>query len=140
MASNVSLHDIPTGPLDHCQICNSFNLLPVLNLGHHAPCDSLLTQNQLCERENTYPLNLVRCYDCGLVQIDYAVAPEELFFPEYPYRSGITETLLNEISGSTFLNFEKLRVACTFLSLRSIIGECKYESVNGSKSTPSPVA
>ena len=97
MASNVSLHDIPTGPLDHCQICNSLNLLPVLNLGHHAPCDSLLTQDQLCERENTYPLNLVRCDDCGLVQIDYAVAPEELFFPEYPYRSGITETLLNNL-------------------------------------------
>jgi len=31
------------------------------------------------------------------VQIDYVVAPEELFFPEYPYRSGITSTLVKNL-------------------------------------------
>ena len=35
--------------------------------------------------------------DCGLVQIDYVVNPEELFFPGYPYRSGITSTLVNNL-------------------------------------------
>jgi hypothetical protein len=47
--------------------------------------------------ERTYPLNLVRCEDCGLVQIDYAVAAEELFFADYPYRSGITSALVGNL-------------------------------------------
>ena len=85
--------DIPLGPIDTCQICQSDNLQDVIDLGFSAPCDSLLTKEQLRRGEKIYPLHLVRCRDCGLVQIDYAVDPSELFHPDYPYRSGITETL-----------------------------------------------
>ncbi|MCF8150169.1 MAG: class I SAM-dependent methyltransferase [Sulfuritalea sp.] len=90
-------HDLSPGRIDGCQICGSTGLLPILSLGHHAPCDSLLWPEQLHQLERTYPLDLVRCPDCGLVQIDYVVAPEELFFPEYPYRSGITSTLVGNL-------------------------------------------
>jgi hypothetical protein len=76
------------------------DLITVINLGHHAPCDSLLWPKQLAEPERTYPLNLLRCPDCGLVQIDYAVAAEELFFPDYPYRSGITSTLVGNLKST----------------------------------------
>jgi hypothetical protein len=69
----------------------------ILDLGHQAPCDSLLKPAQLRDAEKTYPLNFVRCRACGLAQIDYVVAPEELFYPDYPYRSGITETLVNNL-------------------------------------------
>lgn len=93
-------HDLPDGHLISCQICGSENLLPIISLGHHAPCDSLLWPKQLHKLERTYPLNLVRCPDCGLVQIDYAVAAEELFFPNYPYRSGITSTLVGNLKSS----------------------------------------
>ncbi len=93
-------HDLPDGHLSTCQICGSERLLPIISLGHHAPCDSLLWPKQLHEPERTYPLNLVRCPDCGLVQIDYAVAAEELFFPEYPYRSGITTTLVGNLKST----------------------------------------
>lgn len=96
----VSQHDLPNGHLNTCQICGSKNLLPIICLGHHAPCDSLLWPKQLNEPERTYPLNLVRCSDCGLVQIDYVVAAEELFFPDYPYRSGITPTLVGNLKST----------------------------------------
>lgn len=101
----VPSHDLANGHLDACQICGSNHLIPVINLGHHAPCDSLLWPNQLLEPEKTYPLNLVRCPECSLVQIDYVVAAEELFFPNYPYRSGITSTLVGNLksSGPTIL-------------------------------------
>ena len=69
-----------------------------LDLGHQAPCDSLLWPKQLKEPERTYPLRFLVCDDCSLAQIDYAVPPEELFFPEYPYRSGITATLVEKLS------------------------------------------
>jgi len=105
-------HDLSEGHVDTCQICDSEKLELILNFGHHAPCDSLLWPNGLREMERTYPLNLVRCTDCGLVQIDYAVAPEELFFADYPYRSGITSTLVDNLrsTGPTIIqrfNMEK---------------------------------
>jgi hypothetical protein len=53
----------------------------------------------LKQSERSYPLNLVRCRDCGLVQLDYAVDGKELFYPDYPYRSGITETLKKNLHG-----------------------------------------
>ena len=95
--SNGLSHDLNPGRIESCQICGSTELLPILSLGHHAPCDSLLWPEQLHQAERTYPLDLVRCADCGLVQIDYVVAPEELFFPKYPYRSGITSTLVGNL-------------------------------------------
>jgi len=100
------VHDLPNGHLNTCQICGSGELLPIINLGHHAPCDSLLWPRQLNEAESRYPLNLVRCKECGLVQIDYVVPAEELFFPDYPYRSGITSTLVSNLksTGPTIMN------------------------------------
>src|SRR5882672_5871177 len=86
-------HDLPVGHVPSCQICAAAELELVLDLGHHAPCDSLLTAHQLTQAERTYPLRFYRCRQCGLAQIDHVVAPEELFYPAYPYRSGITETL-----------------------------------------------
>lgn len=81
-------------------------MLPIISLGHQAPCDSLLWPKQLNEPERTYPLNLMLCASCSLVQIDYAVAAEELFFPEYPYRSGITPALVSNLkkTGPTIVN------------------------------------
>ena len=86
-------HNLAPGHQARCQICSAERLDLVLDLGHHPPCDSLLTLQQLNEAEKVYPLRFMRCLECGLAQIDYVVPPEELFFPEYPYRSGITGTL-----------------------------------------------
>jgi len=52
------------------------------------------------EKENTYPLRFIRCKNCGLAQIDHVVAPEELFYPDYPYRTGITETLARNLQST----------------------------------------
>jgi hypothetical protein len=84
-------------------------------MGHHAPCDSLLTKSDLRKEEITYPLNLVRCGECSLVQIDYVVAPEILFPEEYPYRSGITESLV------TFLQSTSRSVLARYPHLKSSV-------------------
>ena len=44
-----------------------------------------------------YPLRLLKCDDCDLVQIDYVVDPKVVFHNEYPYLGGITETLANNL-------------------------------------------
>lgn len=90
-------HDLEPGHLTNCQVCGSTGLELVIDLGHQSPCDSLLKPHHLNESENTYPLRFLRCPHCGLAQIDYVVPSEVLFFPDYPYRSGITGTLVNNL-------------------------------------------
>lgn len=96
MSNNVN-HNLSPGKITCCQICGSEDLELVFDFGFHPPCDSLLTSEQLDEPEMTFPLRLVVCKECTLSQIDHVVDPKYLFFPEYPYRSGITETLSNNL-------------------------------------------
>ena len=106
-----SHHNLPVGSLSGCQVCAATDLELVLDLGYHAPCDSLLRQDQLREVEKTYPLRFLRCRHCGLAQIDYVADPRELFYPEYPYRSGITETLSRNLQAMTVKLCDELNLA-----------------------------
>lgn len=103
--------NLDPGLVPHCQICRSKKFEPILDLGHNALCDSPLTRAQLDEGETRYPLRLVRCGDCGLIQIDYCVSPALLFHADYPYLSGITETLRNNLHGIARRAVEKLGLA-----------------------------
>lgn len=102
MSTHSVKHDLEPGHLTNCQVCGSTGLELVIDLGHQSPCDSLLKRNQLNESESAYPLRFLRCPECGLAQIDYAVPSEVLFFPDYPYRSGITGTLANNLRSTGF--------------------------------------
>ena len=108
--NNTNIHDLTNGKVDCCQICKSSELTKIIDFGHQAPCDSLIWPEQLSQPETRYPLNLIRCNTCGLVQLDHVVDPEELFFAEYPYRSGITSTLANNLrtTASTIVKRYKL--------------------------------
>ena len=83
-------HDAAPGKLERCQITGSSNLNLVIDLGHQPPCDSLLTAEMLHKPEKTYPLRLMHCPDSGLAQLDYVVDGAEIYYPDYPYRSGIS--------------------------------------------------
>ena len=94
-------HNLAVGHINRCQICGNTELELILDLGHHAPCDSLLWPKDLNRPEETFPLKLYRCDECSLVQIDHVVSPEKLFFPDYPYRSGITPTLVQNLRSTS---------------------------------------
>ncbi len=87
-------HSIKTGHLDRCQVCNSTKTHLILDLGHQPPCDSLLTIKTLNTPEKTYPLRMMWCEICTLVQIDYCVDGAEVYHQEYPYRTGISKPLV----------------------------------------------
>jgi hypothetical protein len=71
----------------------------------------LLWPRQLDEAEMHYPLRFVVCKDCSLAQIDYVVAPDVLFYPDYPYRSGITQTLVEKLSRTAVSTLQRHSVA-----------------------------
>ena len=81
------------GQIDICRSCGSSHLEVVLDLGMSPLADRLLTAEQLKEPEARYPLRLTFCHDCSLVQIDYTVAPAELFGNDYPYFSSVSDAL-----------------------------------------------
>ena len=79
--------------LKSCRSCGYRNLTTVLSLGSTPLANALLTFEQLNEPENTYPLEVVFCPRCTLLQITETVAPEKLF-REYFYLSSFSDTLL----------------------------------------------
>jgi SAM-dependent methyltransferase len=81
------------GQIHVCRSCGSSHLETVLDLGMSPLADRLLTADQLNAAEARYPLRLVFCHDCSLVQIDHTVAPEELFCNDYPYFSSVSDAL-----------------------------------------------
>lgn len=76
-----------------CRACGRTGLELILSLGKMPLANRLLTHEQLGEPEPTYPLDLVFCPSCTLVQITETVPPEELF-REYLYLSSFSDTVL----------------------------------------------
>ena len=92
------------GHSSKCQICGSIDLQVILKYGHQCPVHGHRTKDQLNEEEVFYPLNLCFCNNCFLVQIDYIIDPQIVFYPEYPYMTSMTNMLVN--------NFRELANYC----------------------------
>lgn len=76
-----------------CRSCGAMDLAPILDLGRTPLANSLPTADSLHLTEPTYPLELVYCPHCSLVQITETVPPEELF-RDYLYFSSFSDTML----------------------------------------------
>jgi hypothetical protein len=76
-----------------CRSCGSRQLELVLSLGSTPLANALLREPDLARPEPRFPLDLVFCRACALVQITETVPPEQLF-REYLYFSSFSETML----------------------------------------------
>jgi SAM-dependent methyltransferase len=79
--------------INACRACGSAKLEKILDFGRVPLANSLLTDEQLAQPEPTYPLELVFCPACTLIQITATVLPEVLF-RNYFYYSSVSETML----------------------------------------------
>lgn len=70
----------------YCRACDACGLMEVLNLGRQPPSNALLVSP--LDKEDYYPLRLVSCRSCGLLQLDYDVPQSQLFNDSYPLYSG----------------------------------------------------
>jgi SAM-dependent methyltransferase len=78
-----------------CRHCKTPLLYTFLDLGSSPPSNAYLSLEDLSKPEIYYPLKLMVCTECWLVQtVDYA-KPDELFSPEYAYFSSTSSTWLN---------------------------------------------
>jgi SAM-dependent methyltransferase len=76
-----------------CRACGESRLIPVLSLGSTPLANALLAETELEQPEEFWPLELVRCEQCSLVQITETVPPEKLF-RDYAYLSSFSDTMV----------------------------------------------
>jgi hypothetical protein len=77
----------------NCLSCEKKLSLPFLNLGSTPLANSLLNSQADFANEKIYPLELVFCNYCKLVQLTHLVPPEELY-KDYVYFSSYSDSFL----------------------------------------------
>ncbi len=77
-----------------CRSCGSSNLISFVDLGAHAPCQTVLRPEDLNRPETTYPLHAYLCTDCWLVQLGYLLSAPDIF-TEYAYFSSYSDSWLD---------------------------------------------
>ncbi|MDP7197827.1 MAG: class I SAM-dependent methyltransferase, partial [SAR202 cluster bacterium] len=88
---------------DSCRICGSKNLTSILNLGDQYFANYSPKSNDVVPFQEKIPLELVRCdksidpKSCGLVQLRHTTPPN-LMYDRYFYRSGINQTMTNNLN------------------------------------------
>jgi hypothetical protein len=77
---------VASGPVTSCGLCGDrTRFTKILDLGNQP----------LAERDDgrRYPLGLLECGSCGLIQLSYMVNRREVFPPEHPYATGNTRAM-----------------------------------------------
>lgn len=77
-----------------CRHCGSALELTFLDLGSAPPSNAYLTRERLTTPEVWYPLRLLVCTDCWLVQTEDYAGREELFVDDYGYFSSTSRSWL----------------------------------------------
>jgi SAM-dependent methyltransferase len=75
-------------PIRHpeCRLCNTTLTTTFVNLGMSPLCESVLAADQIDQMEPFFPLHVLVCNNCFLVQLREYVKPENIF-TEYDYFS-----------------------------------------------------
>jgi SAM-dependent methyltransferase len=90
---NFARKKIAMTEVDACRACQSRELETVLDLGNTPLANSLLDKSGLHAAEPTFPLKVVFCRCCSLVQLSDTISPEKLF-RNYAYFSSFSDALL----------------------------------------------
>jgi len=103
-------HNFLPGKINKCQICSSKNLIKIINLGDQPLANSLQKKTKEKYSQEKFPIIVVRCEDCTLLQIDYIVDQNKVYHLDYPYLPGITKTVDNEQKELSDYLFENLEL------------------------------
>jgi len=77
-----------------CRHCHSALLLPFLDLGSAPPSNAYLSEAALLAPETWFPLRLMVCESCWLVQTEDHAGRESLFTEDYAYFSSFSTSWL----------------------------------------------
>ena len=77
-----------------CRSCGAELSLEFIDLGKMPPSNAYLSEADLLKSEATYPLRVLVCEECWLVQTEDFVGREDVFDSEYAYFSSYSTSWL----------------------------------------------
>ena len=77
-----------------CRHCGAGVTLPLVDLGSAPPSNAYVTSDRLAEPERRYPLRVLVCERCWLVQTEDFTRADELFDEDYAYFSSYSSSWL----------------------------------------------
>ena len=80
-----------------CRHCDAHVTLPFVDLGSSPPSNAYLTPAQLHAPESYYPLRVLVCESCWLVQTEDFAGFDDMFSAEYAYFSSFSSTMLAHV-------------------------------------------
>jgi C-methyltransferase C-terminal domain/Putative zinc binding domain/Methyltransferase domain len=80
-----------------CRHCDAHVTLPFVDLGSSPPSNAYLTPAQLQAPESYYPLRVLVCESCWLVQTEDFAGFDDMFSAEYAYFSSFSSTMLEHV-------------------------------------------
>src|SRR5207247_866847 len=85
---------VPRGRDMNCRHCGAALEVSMLDLGSAPPSNAYLTGETLKSAERWFPLRVLVCTSCWLVQTEDCTRSHELFDSEYAYFSGFSTSWL----------------------------------------------
>ncbi len=137
-------HNFDSGRIDFCQICNSKNLDPILDLGFQPLADDLKNFDSNSLETVFYPLKINLCQKCILLQTSYIVDDKKLYPSDYHYTPGISKQVLDNFNSfvKKTINLYKPRnddlildIGCNDGSLLSAFKKQGYKNLYGIEPT-----
>jgi 2-polyprenyl-3-methyl-5-hydroxy-6-metoxy-1,4-benzoquinol methylase len=80
-----------------CRHCDAAVTLPFVDLGSSPPSNAYLTPAQLQAPESYYPLRVLVCESCWLVQTEDFAGFDDMFSSEYAYFSSFSSTMMQHV-------------------------------------------
>lgn len=79
----------------NCRFCNNNLKKEFINLGTMAPANSYVSKKNILKKQKEYPLKILVCEVCWLVQTEDFVDKKEFFSNSYAYLSSTSKSWLN---------------------------------------------
>lgn len=80
--------------ITNCRSCKSTDITEIFSLGNQYLSDFIEPGES---RPDQFPLEMVMCRECSLVQLGTTTPPDKLYTERYGYRSGISNTMKKEL-------------------------------------------
>jgi 2-polyprenyl-3-methyl-5-hydroxy-6-metoxy-1,4-benzoquinol methylase len=77
-----------------CRYCKTKLVNKLIDLGNAPLVNAFLKKNSLNKKENFYPLSLMLCNKCYLVQTRENISPKTIFKKNYPYFTSTSKSFL----------------------------------------------
>ena len=100
-----------------CRHCASELSLPFADLGSSPPSNSYLTVEGMAKPETWYPLRVLTCQECWLVQTEDFARRDEFFSEDYAYFSSFSDTWLKHSEAYVELVAERFKLGSGALAV-----------------------